>query len=90
MNFKKWVKSIQTAGYNGARKVNEMCCLALRFTTKVFFYASGLFTKIKSFTDFKATMFAEISCDHLFYNNFKSSYSSTSFLGVVQLGSQLL
>ena len=21
MNFKKWVKSIQTAGYNGARKV---------------------------------------------------------------------
>ena len=22
MNFKKWVKSIQTAGYNGARTVN--------------------------------------------------------------------
>ena len=23
MNFKKWVKSIQTAGYNGARTVNR-------------------------------------------------------------------
>jgi hypothetical protein len=23
MNFKKWVKSIQTAGYNGARTVNK-------------------------------------------------------------------
>ena len=23
MNFKKWVKSIQTAGYNGARTVYE-------------------------------------------------------------------
>ena len=23
MNFKKWVKSIQTAGYNGARMVFE-------------------------------------------------------------------
>ena len=23
MNFKKWVKSIQTAGYNGARTVND-------------------------------------------------------------------
>jgi hypothetical protein len=31
MNFKKWVKSIQTAGYNGARAVNGLdcqCCLA--------------------------------------------------------------
>ena len=24
MNFKKWVKSIQTAGYNGARLVNAI------------------------------------------------------------------
>jgi hypothetical protein len=24
MNFKKWVKSIQTAGYNGARTVDEV------------------------------------------------------------------
>ena len=24
MNFKKWVKSIQTAGYNGARTVYEI------------------------------------------------------------------
>ena len=25
MNFKKWVKSIQTAGYNGARTVYKIC-----------------------------------------------------------------
>ena len=25
MNFKKWVKSIQTAGYNGARTVVKAC-----------------------------------------------------------------
>ena len=24
MNFKKWVKSIQTAGYNGARTVDSI------------------------------------------------------------------
>ena len=30
MNFKKWVKSIQTAGYNGARTVFiTICCNAL-------------------------------------------------------------
>ena len=26
MNFKKWVKSIQTAGYNGARTVGIHTC----------------------------------------------------------------
>ena len=27
MNFKKWVKSIQTAGYNGARTVDAFAIL---------------------------------------------------------------
>ena len=31
MNFKKWVKSIQTAGYNGARTVIQMISAVQHF-----------------------------------------------------------
>ena len=38
MNFKKWVKNIQTAGYNGTRTVLELTCYtALQFKTSTNF-----------------------------------------------------
>ena len=47
MNFKKWVKSIQTAGYNGAHTVFEIntveniCCLTLHIALCILW---GLYT----------------------------------------------
>ena len=40
MNFKKWVKSIQTAGYNGARTVNNFFLWKTYFfIIKVYYYS---------------------------------------------------
>ena len=36
MNFKKWVKSIQTAGYNGARTVDTFKCYLTKESTCLF------------------------------------------------------
>jgi hypothetical protein len=49
MNFKKWVKSIQTAGYNGARKVFATFYTQLFFTEEESF---ELFTLNNSFVLF--------------------------------------
>ena len=35
MNFKKWVKSIQTAGYNGARTVDYVGFDAFRYVNGI-------------------------------------------------------
>ena len=45
MNFKKWVKSIQTAGYNGARTVDKKQTLSV---IRVFFliFCSSQFNSI--------------------------------------------
>ena len=47
MNFKKWVKSIQTAGYNGARTVYD-CNLPFNIKQKAIFigllFSSTLFS----------------------------------------------
>ena len=46
MNFKKWVKSIQTAGYNGARTVVELRDDSIgQLQSKFYFRASAIAAK---------------------------------------------
>ena len=51
MNFKKWVKSIQTAGYNGARTVSRLADLGFfldsQYQGGVKSTVSGVFEDLK-------------------------------------------
>ena len=47
MNFKKWVKSIQTAGYNGARTVDEKKIIIMEKNPMILLVSTAAFDNNK-------------------------------------------